>query len=140
MAKLVTQLRISLLGCSEKINSALYDLMPEEAEIQSVNLSGASVNNLEALLQPDFDTSVIVVDLTLLPISQISTLHTFSQLAGDTPIIVLHAYNDRPIARTFLNNGAMGYLPINTNRRELEKAIDSVLSGVPYLSNQVGFY
>lgn len=138
MEKTPTQLRITLLGCSEKMNTALYDLMPEDASLETIHLTANHLQCPESILDCTNRPSVAVVDLSDLPIQQIGLIRDFAVTHPELPIIVLHAYHERPIARTILQNGAMAYLPVNTNRNELASAIDSVLAGTPYISERVG--
>ena len=77
---------------------------------------------------------IILMDVNLPDISGIELCKQVKQLYPAIFILGLSTFNQQPIIRNMLENGASGYVLKNATREELLEAADSVMSGDTYLS------
>lgn len=80
--------------------------------------------------QPD----VILMDVNLPDQSGTDLCKQVKQLYPSVFILGLSTFNQQPVIRNMMENGASGYLLKNATRAELREAILAVMSGKTYLS------
>jgi DNA-binding NarL/FixJ family response regulator len=113
----------------------IRSLLQNEKDIEWMGHATNGASCLAFLKQqlPD----IILMDVNLPDVSGIELCKQVKQLYPSVFILGLSTFNQQPIIRNMLDNGASGYLLKNATREELLEATDSVMSGETYLSFEV---
>lgn len=77
---------------------------------------------------------VILMDVNLPDMSGIDLCKQVAALLPSVHILGLSTFNQQPIIRSMMDNGASGYVLKNATREELLEAITEVMKGKTYLS------
>lgn len=80
---------------------------------------------------------VILLDLAMPRFDGLSTIEELKRRGVEVPVLVLSADESERSIRSAINAGARGFLPKQSDMREVEFAIHSVLEGKTYLSPAV---
>ena len=102
-------------------------------EVVSRCLDGPST--IEYLKSNDVD--VLLLDVNLPGMSGIDVCKEVTSNYKKTKVLAISMFNEESFVTEILNNGAMGYILKNTGRQELLKAINTILSGQSYFSDDV---
>lgn len=113
----------------------IQSLLKNEDEIEWMGHATNGTSCLAFLKQqlPD----IILLDVNLPDISGIELCKQIKQNFTSVYILGLSTFNQQPIIRNMLENGAAGYVLKNATREELMEAMKTVLSGKTYLSFDV---
>lgn len=113
----------------------ISSILKNEDDIDVVGqcLDGPSV--LEFLKTNPVD--VLLLDVNLPGMSGIEVCKAVTTNHKKTKVLAISMFNEESFVTEILNNGAMGYILKNTGREELLKAINTVLSGKSYFSEDV---
>ncbi len=90
---------------------------------------------LEFLSQQEVD--ILLLDVNLPGMSGIDVCKKVTAQYKNTKVLAISMFNEESFVTEILNNGALGYILKNTGREELLKAIDTVLNGKSYFSEDV---
>ena len=96
-------------------------------------LDGPSV--LDYLAKEKVD--ILLLDVNLPGMSGIDVCKKVTTDYPATKVIAISMFNEESFVTEILNNGAKGYVLKNTGREELLRAINTVLSGKSYFSDDV---
>lgn len=113
---------------SKALGEELRQFFPE------MELEGAqSIAEVFTLLEtrPAFD--LILLDLTLPDGGGLRSLLAIHQLAGDIPIVVISANENKNTIEAALKSGARGYIPKSANSNVIKSALTLVMSGETYI-------
>ncbi len=83
------------------------------------------------------DVDVVLLDVNLPGMSGIDVCKEITTKHKSTKVLAISMFNEESFVTEILNNGAMGYILKNTGRDELLKAINTILSGQSYFSDDV---
>lgn len=83
------------------------------------------------------EVDILLLDVNLPGMSGIDVCKEVVSKFKSTKILAISMFNEESFVSEILNNGAMGYILKNTGREELLKAIDTILSGKSYFSEDV---
>ncbi len=113
----------------------ISSILDTEADINVIGkcLDGPSV--LEFLKENKVD--VLLLDVNLPGMSGIDVCKTVTAKHPEVKVIAISMFNEESFVTEILNNGAKGYVLKNTGRDELLKAINTVLTGKSYFSDDV---
>ena len=87
------------------------------------------------ILKKDFD--VVLIDYQLPGMNGPETLQKIRLYKKDIRVLALSNYDEFSYVRSMINEGANGYILKNIEPSQLIHAIESVLAGKPYYSNEV---
>jgi DNA-binding NarL/FixJ family response regulator len=80
---------------------------------------------------------IIFMDVNLPDLSGTELCKQIKQLYPSILIIGLSTFNQQPVVRNMMDNGASGYVLKNATKAELMNAISEVMAGKTYLSMEV---
>ena len=90
---------------------------------------------IQKILKKDFD--IILIDYQLPGMSGSETLQRIRLYKKDIRVLALSNYDELSYVKSMINEGANGYILKNIEPSQLIHAIQSVLAGTPYYSNEV---
>jgi DNA-binding NarL/FixJ family response regulator len=125
--------RILLAGISISFLAAYHKLRCEEFEIVGTSADGRALMATAIQLQPN----VIVVDLALSPLTDVSTRLELKKLIPQTKFLVLANKEDLGAALEALHEWASGVLLKRTARKELLGALRVLMANQVYLPASV---
>lgn len=105
---------------------------------KNINVVGQCLNGpsvIDYLKENDVD--ILLLDVNLPGMSGIDVCKHVTANYPNTKVIAISMFNEESFVSEILNNGAKGYVLKNTGRQELLKAINTVLSGKSYFSDDV---
>ena len=112
---------------------ALLERMPY------IEIAGTAGNAFDAIaLLKKTGADIAFVDINLPDISGIELCSKIRKEFPYTQVIALSTFKQRSFVTQRIGNGAAGYLVKSADREEIETAIQSVLAGKMYFSNEIG--
>ena len=112
---------------------ALLERMPY------IEIAGTAGNAFDAIaLLKKTRADIAFVDINLPDISGIELCSKIRKEFPGTQVIALSTFKQRSFVTQMIGNGAAGYLVKSADREEIETAIQSVLAGKMYFSNEIG--
>ena len=110
----------------------LLDTLPE------YEVTGEASNGKEFLgLIANSDYDIVFLDIEMPEINGIEAAKRAIELKPDLKIITLSMYGDEEYYDQMVDAGAKGFLLKNTNLQEVKTAIDTVMSGGNYFSQEL---
>ncbi len=106
--------------------------------LSGYNVTGEASNGkefLELIVKHDYD--IVFLDIEMPEISGIEAARRAIELKPDLKIITLSMYGDEEYFDHMTEAGAKGYLLKNTNLQEVKAAIDTVMTGGNYVSQEL---
>ncbi|MBL7757136.1 MAG: response regulator transcription factor [Chitinophagaceae bacterium] len=113
----------------------IRSLLQYEKDIDWVGHATNAASCLAFLKQQRPD--VILMDVNLPDMSGIDLCKQIKQLYPDVFVLGLSTFNQQPVIRNMMDNGASGYVLKNATQEELQEAIKTVMTGKTYLSMEV---
>lgn len=110
----------------------IRSLLQYEKDIDWVGHATNAASCLAFLKQQRPD--VILMDVNLPDMSGIDLCKQVKQLYPDVFVLGLSTFNQQPVIRNMMENGASGYVLKNATQEELQEAIQAVMTGKTYLS------
>ncbi len=116
----------------------IRSLLQNENDIEWMGHATNAVSCLAFLKQqlPD----IILMDVNLPDVSGIELCKQVRQLYPSVFVLGLSTFNQQPIIRNMLENGASGYVLKNATKEELLEAAKAVMAGKSYLSFDVALF
>ncbi len=110
----------------------IHSLLANETGIEWMGhaMNGASCISFLKQQQPD----VILMDVNLPDTSGIQLCKEVTKLHPSIRVLGLSTFNQQPIIKSMMENGASGYVLKNATKEELLEAISSVIKGKQYIS------
>lgn len=115
----------------------IRSLLQNEKDIEWMGHATNAASCIGFLLQQQPD--VILMDVNLPDQSGIALCKQVKQAHPEIFILGLSTFNQQPVIRDMMENGASGYLLKNATRDEIRTAISTVMSGKIYLSAEAAF-
>lgn len=107
--------------------------------ISSIKIAGTAGNAFDAVsLLKKTEVDIAFVDINLPDISGIELCAKITKEFPHTQVIALSTFKQRSYVTQMIGNGAAGYLVKSADKEEIETAIQSVLAGKMYFSNEIG--
>jgi len=122
--------RILLAGVSMSLLASYHKLLCEDFEIVGTSADGRALMATAIQLQPN----VIVVDLVMPLLAEVSTRQELKRLIPQTKFLVIAEKEDLPDALETLGDWASAVLLKRTARRELLRALRELVAGKLYVS------
>ncbi|MBS1496416.1 MAG: response regulator transcription factor [Bacteroidetes bacterium] len=112
----------------------IYSLLQHESNIDWMGhaTNAASCLAFLKLQQPD----VLLMDISLPDVNGTELCKQVNTLYPAICILGLSTFNQQPVIRNMMDNGALGYLLKNATKEEILKAISEVMNGKNYFSKE----
>ncbi len=132
---LMTKIKIVLLDDHQIVRDGIKSLLSDCVKIEIVGELQNAYELLKLLntVKPD----IILLDISLPKMSGIELSKILSKDYPKIKKIILSMYTSEDFIFNALKTGINGYLPKNTTREELLKAIDEVYNGNEYFSKSI---
>lgn len=117
------------------LRDGIVSLLKTEPGFQVACTAGGGYEVLELIGQHAID--VCLLDINMPGLDGIETAKLIRQRKPEIKIIMLTTYNDREIISELVHIGVSGYLLKNSDKQELVEAINKVMKGRHYFSEEV---
>ncbi len=106
--------------------------------IPKFHIVGTAINGQEAIdIVKKTRVDIIIMDINMPIMDGIDATEIISENYEETKVLIMSMYNKLGYIQNAIKAGASGYILKNTSPDELEKAINSVLEGGSYFSQDV---
>lgn len=132
---------------TDKINILIVDDHPVVIEgvktllkdIYFVNIAGSCNDGVSTkkFIETNSDIDIILLDINLPDVSGMEMCLEIKKKHKNINIIALSNYSERSMINKMIENGASGYLLKNAGSKELLDAINNVIDGKHYFSDEV---
>lgn len=131
----MSQKRILLVDDHQLIIDGLKGFFVEHEKYKVVGEAnnGAEAIKLSDVLSPD----VILMDIEMPEITGIQACEEIKRTKPEIKVIIVSMHQEKELIKKLVERGADGYLLKNSSKEEVLKAIDSVVEGQPYFSQDV---
>jgi len=120
--------QIVLLSGKGIITNAIVDLLPSNFDVTRLYFSDDDIQHIIKLEAQSLSSAdVIILNLSEMNVDGERAIKSLTQSYTNTPIIVLHLYQQQIFIDAFLKMGANAYLPVNFTSEELRLVIEKVL-------------
>jgi DNA-binding NarL/FixJ family response regulator len=117
------------------VRDGIVSLLAKEQAIHVVCTASGGYEVLEIISKNEID--VCILDINMPGLDGIETAKLIRQRKPETRIIMLTTYNDREIISELVHAGVSGYMLKNSDKEELVEAINKVMRGRHYFSDEV---
>ncbi len=105
-------------------------------EPDAVCYEASSLQETLTLLELHTDTGLILMDLNMPGMVNFQGIETVRRRYPDIPLIIVSMHCDADIIQAALSHGVSGYIPKTHNFESMQRAVDLVLSGTPYVPQE----
>lgn len=129
------KVRVFIVDDHYMVIEGIRSLLQNEKDIEWMGhaTNAASCLGFLKMQQPD----IIFMDVNLPDLSGTELCRQVKQLYPAVLVIGLSTFNQQPVVRNMMENGASGYVLKNATKAELLNAIAEVMAGKTYLSMEV---
>ncbi|HNW68996.1 MAG TPA: response regulator transcription factor [Bacteroidales bacterium] len=128
-------IKIVLADDHQIFRDGIKALLSDEQHIEVIAeaSNGEELLSLLKVVKPD----VLVLDISMPRISGIELAKTISEAYPEIRILILSMHKNNDFVINAMINGAKGYLPKDTSRKELLDAINTIYHGDEYLGKLI---
>lgn len=130
-----SKIKIILTDDHRIFRDGIKSLLSENEEIQIIGEASDGFELMEMLkmITPD----LVIMDITMPKLSGIEVTKQISSLYPEMGILILSMHTNEEFVINSIKAGAQGYLPKDTSKEELLKAIHAIYNGGEYYSKNV---
>lgn len=129
------KIRIILVDDHSLVRDGIKSILQTEEQIEIVG-EASNFDQLRVFLQ-NKKCDIVVLDISLPDISGIKICSILKETHPEINVLILSMYINEEFIFNALQAGAKGYLPKNTNKRELLNAVKAINNGEEYFSNEI---
>ncbi len=130
-----SKIKIILTDDHRIFRDGIKSLLSENEEIQIIGEASDGYELMEMLKMSTPD--LVIMDITMPKLSGIEVTKQISSLYPDMGILILSMHTNEEFVINSIKAGAQGYLPKDTSKEELLKAIHAIYNGGEYYSKNV---
>jgi len=130
-----SKIKIILTDDHRIFRDGIKSLLSENEEIQIIGEASDGYELMEMLkmITPD----LVIMDITMPKLSGIEVTKQITSLYPEMGILILSMHTNEEFVINSIKAGAQGYLPKDTSKEELLKAIHAIYNGGEYYSKNV---
>jgi len=132
---MLQNIKITLADDHQIFRDGIKSLLSDEENLSVIAEASNSDELLSSLKnsQPD----ILILDISMPEISGIELTKIISEQFPRVNILILSMHKNEDFVISAMRNGAKGYLPKDTSRKELLEAIDTIAHGEEYLGKLI---
>jgi DNA-binding NarL/FixJ family response regulator len=130
-----SKIKIILTDDHRIFRDGIKSLLSENEEIQIIGEASDGYELMEMLKMNTPD--LVIMDITMPKLSGIEVSKQISSLYPEMGILILSMHTNEEFVINSIKAGAQGYLPKDTSKEELLKAIHAIYNGGEYYSKNV---
>jgi two-component system, NarL family, invasion response regulator UvrY len=127
--------KLLLVDDHEVVRDGIKKILGDQAE--RIHFGEASTASEASTLVVSEEWDLAVLDLSLAGRSGLELLKQFKQIRPRLPVLVLSMHSEEQYARRAFRAGAAGYITKDSPRAELIRAVNKVIEGGRYFSQEV---
>ena len=130
-------IRLLIIDDHQMVRDGIRVMLESRADLQKFELDEAENGELgiQKILKRHYD--IVLIDYQLPGMSGTETLKKIRLYKKDMKVLALSNYDELSYVKSMINEGANGYILKNIEPSHLVHAIQSVLGGSSYYSNEV---
>jgi DNA-binding NarL/FixJ family response regulator len=117
------------------VRDGIVSLFSSEENFEVAGIAGTGLEVLDLIGKKGYD--VCLLDINMPGLDGMETARMIRKRWPDIKIIMLTTYNDREIIAELVDIGVAGYLIKNSDKQELIEAVNKVMKGRHYFSEEV---
>lgn len=129
------KIRILIVDDHPMIRHGIKSLLNDEENISLIDEASDGKEAIEILSKTPYD--LIIMDIKMPEMNGIEATEHIHKNFPDTKILAISMYDEQRYIVKMLQAGALGYILKNTGKQELLNAIDTVMRGESYFSQEV---
>lgn len=129
------KIRILIVDDHPMIRHGIKSLLSDEESISLIDEASDGQQAIDKLGRASFD--LIIMDIKMPEMNGIEATEHIHKNFPDTRILAISMYDEQRYIVKMLQAGAQGYILKNTGKQELLNAIDTVMKGESYFSQEV---
>jgi len=127
--------RILIIDDHEVVREGVKTIFNERPDTTFFGEASSVTEALRIINEQDWD--VVVLDLSLGDRSGLELLRQLKQIRPRLPVLILSMHSEEQYARRAFKAGASGYVTKDSSRSELVRALDKVIAGGRYFSQEL---
>lgn len=133
----IKTIRLLIVDDHQMVRDGIKIMLESKANFLRFDIDEAENGEIAVrkILKSDYD--IVLMDYQLPGMSGSETVQKIRLYKKDLKVLVLSNYDEFSYIRSMINEGANGYILKNIDPAQLLHAIESVLAGKPYYSNEV---
>ena len=131
----MNSIKIILVDDHDIVRDGIKSLLSGIDDIEIIGEAGDGNEVLEFLSKNTVD--IVVLDISLKTISGLEITKIICEKYPSVKVLILSMYTNEEYVFTAIKNGAKGYLPKNTTRKELVEAIQTIFTGEEFFSEHI---
>jgi len=133
----VKTIRLLIVDDHQMVRDGIKIMLESKHDVIKFEIEEAESGEIaiQRVLKNNFD--IVLMDYQLPGMSGIETLQNIRLYKKDMKVLVLSNYDELSNIQSMMNEGANGYILKNIDPSQLINAIQSVINGKPYYSNEV---
>jgi DNA-binding NarL/FixJ family response regulator len=133
----ITTIRLLIIDDHQMVRDGIKVMLESKENYLRFDIDEAENGEIAVrkILKKDFD--VVLIDYQLPGMNGTETLQKIRLYKKDIKVLALSNYDEFSYVRSMINEGANGYILKNIEPSQLVHAIESVMAGKPYYSNEV---
>lgn len=128
-------IRILIVDDHPMIRHGIKSLLSDEDNISLIEEASDGKEAINRLGSTSYD--LIIMDIKMPEMNGIEATEHIHKTYPDTKILAISMYDEQRYIVKMLQAGALGYILKNTGKQELLNAIDTVMRGESYFSQEV---
>jgi DNA-binding NarL/FixJ family response regulator len=130
-------IRLLIIDDHQMVRDGIRMMLESKRDVLKFEIEEAENGEIavQKILKNNFD--IVLIDYQLPGMTGTETLQKIHLYKKDIKVLVLSNYDEYSYVRSMLDEGANGYILKNIDPSQLIHAIQSVLAGTPYYSNEV---
>jgi len=131
----LTRIKVIVADDHHIARQGIISLISDTAEIEVIGeaSNGEMAIGLVENLKPD----ILISDISMAGLSGIELSEVISDRFPATKVLILSMHKDQEYIQKSFESGAMGYLPKNSDEKELREAILQIHDGNKYITTEV---
>jgi len=130
-------IRLLIIDDHQMVRDGIKMMLESKRDLLKFEIEEAENGEIavQKILKNNFD--IVLIDYQLPGMTGTETLQKIHLYKKDIKVLVLSNYDEYSYVRSMIDEGANGYILKNIDPSQLIHAIQSVLAGTPYYSNEV---